>query len=51
MGCEGRHTGRFLYENWEDEKDRPHLDDTDLVRLDHHFPKLRGDQDLALLGD
>lgn len=29
----------------------PHLDDTDLVGLDRHFPKLSGDQDLALLGD
>lgn len=29
----------------------PHLNDTDLVGLDHHFPKLCGDQDLTLLGD
>lgn len=28
-----------------------HLDDTDLVRLHHHLPKLCGDQDLTLLGD
>lgn len=28
-----------------------HLDDTDLIRLDHHFSKLCGDQDLTLLGD
>lgn len=34
-----------------DGKHRAHLDDTDLVRLDHHLPKLGGDQDLSLLGD
>lgn len=28
-----------------------HLDDTDLVRLNHHLPKLRGDQDVTLLWD
>ena len=27
-----------------------HLNDTDLVGLDHHLPKLGGDEELSLLG-
>lgn len=46
-----RHNGRFLCESRGDEKHTPHLDDTDLVGLDHNLPKLCGDQDLTLLGD
>lgn len=30
---------------------KAHLDDTDLVRLNHHLPKLSGDQDVTLLWD
>lgn len=40
-----------LSENCSDGKHTAHLDDTDLVRLDHHLPKLSGDQDLTLLGN
>lgn len=40
-----------FYGKWGGEKHRVHLDDTDLVQLHHHLPKLCSDQDLTLLGD
>lgn len=45
----GRHKGWHPAEK--KQQPGPHLNDTDLVGLDHHFPKLCGDQDLTLLGD
>lgn len=47
----GADTMRDFCANQRDEKHRAHLDDTDLVRLHHHLPKLCSDQDLTLLGD
>lgn len=47
----GADTTADFFENRGDGKHTAHLDDTDLVRLDHHLPKLCGDQDLSLLRD